>query len=85
MSNPDLQVEITGEQNEVAIVRLTRGAKRNALNDALILAIRDAFENLPASVRAAVVDGQGEHFCAGLDLSELSERDAGQGMHHSRM
>jgi enoyl-CoA hydratase/carnithine racemase len=24
-------------------------------------------------------------FCAGLDLSELSERDAGQGMHHSRM
>jgi enoyl-CoA hydratase/carnithine racemase len=34
MSNPDLQVEITGEQNEVAIVRLTRGAKRNALNDA---------------------------------------------------
>ena len=85
MSNPDLQVEITGEQNEVAIVRLTRGAKRNALNDALILAIRDAFENLPACVRAAVVDGQGEHFCAGLDLSELSERDAGQGMHHSRM
>jgi enoyl-CoA hydratase/carnithine racemase len=42
------------------------------------------FETCP-SVRAAVVDGEGEHFCAGLDLSELKERDAGQGMHHSRM
>src|SRR6185436_5880067 len=25
------------------------------------------------------------HFCAGLDLSELQERDAGQGLQHSRM
>ena len=39
---------------------------------------------MPATVRAAVIDGEGEHFCAGLDLSELSERDAGQGMLHSR-
>ena len=39
----------------------------------------------PDSVRAAVLDGDGEHFCAGLDLSELKERDAGQGLHHSRM
>jgi enoyl-CoA hydratase/carnithine racemase len=36
-------------------------------------------------VGAAVIDGEGEHFCAGLDLSEIKERDAGQGMHHSRM
>jgi enoyl-CoA hydratase/carnithine racemase len=36
-------------------------------------------------VRAAVLDGEGPHFCAGLDLSELKERDAGQGLHHSRM
>ena len=67
------------------MIRLTRPAKRNALNDALILAIRDTFENMPATVRAAVIDGEGEHFCAGLDLSELSERDAGQGLLHSRM
>ena len=32
-----------------------------------------------------MIDGDGEHFCAGLDLSELKERDAGQGMQHSRM
>ncbi len=84
-SSKDLSVEITGKKKDIVVVRLTRPAKRNALSDSLILALRDAFQNLPASVRAAVIDGQGEHFCAGLDLSELKERDAGQGMHHSRM
>ena len=28
--------------------------------------------------------GEGEHFCAGLDLSEMRERDTGESMHHSR-
>ncbi|TFZ06279.1 crotonase/enoyl-CoA hydratase family protein [Ramlibacter henchirensis] len=82
MNSQDLQIEHRGE---VAVVRLNRGAKRNALNDGLILAIRDAFESLPDGIRAAVLDGSGDHFCAGLDLSELQERDAGAGMHHSRM
>jgi enoyl-CoA hydratase/carnithine racemase len=84
MTSKDLSIEIRGEQQEVAVIRLTRPAKRNALNDGLVEAIRKAFENMPATVRAAVIDGEGEHFCAGLDLSELSERDAGQGMLHSR-
>jgi (methylthio)acryloyl-CoA hydratase len=83
--HPDLSVHLHGEQQEIAVVTLTRPAKRNALNDGLILAIRDAFQNLPSSVRAAVIDGEGEHFCAGLDLSELSERDAAEGVFHSRM
>lgn len=82
MTSPDLQIEHRGA---VAVVRLNRGAKRNALNDGLILAIRNAFESLPEGIRAAVLDGTGDHFCAGLDLSELKERDAGAGMHHSRM
>lgn len=85
MITPDLHLEFLGDQQEVAVIRLTRIAKRNALNDALILSIRKVFENLPATVRAAVIDGEGDHFCAGLDLSELTERDAGQGLHHSRM
>ncbi|GAB3495368.1 crotonase/enoyl-CoA hydratase family protein [Curvibacter fontanus] len=85
MKNPDLHFERRGEQQEVAVIRLTRPAKRNALNDGLILAIRDLFEHMPEGVRAAVIDGEGENFCAGLDLSELKERDAGQGLYHSRM
>ncbi|MFM2240377.1 MAG: 2,3-dehydroadipyl-CoA hydratase [Pseudomonadota bacterium] len=71
-------------QGAVAVVRLCRPAKRNALSDGLIEALRDVFQNLPAEARAAVVHGEGDHFCAGLDLSELKERDAGEGVHHSR-
>jgi enoyl-CoA hydratase/carnithine racemase len=82
MTHPDLQLEL---HDDVAVIRLARGAKRNALSDGLILALRNTFDNLPTTVRAAVIDGEGPHFCAGLDLSELKERDAGQGMQHSRM
>jgi enoyl-CoA hydratase/carnithine racemase len=82
MTQKDIHLDIHGP---VAVVRLTRPAKRNALSDGLILAIRNVFETLPETVRAAVLDGEGDHFCAGLDLSELKERDAGQGLYHSRM
>ncbi len=85
MQHKDIQLEICGDEKEVAVIRLTRGAKRNALSDGLILALRNLFEQLPASVRAAVIDGEGPHFCAGLDLSELKERDAAAGLRHSRM
>ena len=85
MTHKEISVEFRGESQQVAVIRLMRAAKRNALSDALVLGLRDIFLNLPASVRAAVVDGDGPHFCAGLDLSELSERDAAQGVLHSRM
>ena len=84
MTHQDILLEIQGP---VAVVRLNRAAKRNALNDSLILGLRELFEKeLPKTgVRAAMLDGAGDHFCAGLDLSELTDRDAGQGLHHSRM
>ena len=85
MTKKHIQFELCGEQQEVAVIRLTRGAKRNALNDGLVLALRDLFEKMPKGVRAAVLDGEGDHFCAGLDLGELQERDAAQGVFHSRM
>jgi enoyl-CoA hydratase/carnithine racemase len=81
MTSNDLHLDI---QDDIAIIRLARGAKRNALSDGLILALRDAFEKLPSTVRAAVIDGEGPHFCAGLDLSELSERSVAEGIVHSR-
>jgi enoyl-CoA hydratase/carnithine racemase len=82
MTKKDLQFEMRGT---IAVIRLARPAKRNAIGDALILALRDQLETLPAEARAAVLCAEGEHFCAGLDLSEIQERDAGQGLHHSRM
>lgn len=80
--NPDLHLAIN---DHIAVVRLNRPTKRNALNDALIVSLREVFSQLPDHVRAAVLHGGGEHFCAGLDLSELQSRDAGEGMLHSRM
>jgi len=71
-------------RDAVAVVRLCRPAKRNALNDGLIDGLRAVFEHLPGEARAAVIHGEGDHFCAGLDLSELKERDAGEGVMHSR-
>jgi enoyl-CoA hydratase/carnithine racemase len=58
---------------------------QNALSRPEFSGSQHPLTTLPTSVRAAVIDGEGEHFCAGLDLSELKDRDAGQGLHHSRM
>ena len=65
-------------------VRLNRPAKRNALNDALIAELHAAFVNLPDAVNVIVLSGEGEHFSAGLDLSELTERSVADGLMHSR-
>ena len=76
-----LRIEVA---DSVAHVRLNRPAKRNAINDAMIAQLHTAFVNLPDPVRAAVLSGEGDHFCAGLDLSELSERSVAEGVQHSR-
>jgi enoyl-CoA hydratase/carnithine racemase len=57
----------------VTHVRLARPAKRNALNDALIAELQRVFAGFDAGVRAVV-----------LDLSELGERSAAEGILHSR-
>ena len=68
----------------VGILRLSRPHKRNALDDATIQGIENFFSTIPDDIKAVVVRGEGEHFCAGLDLSELSERDIAAGIAHSR-
>ena len=77
-----LQIETRGR---VLLVGLNRPTKRNALNDGIILEIEDVFRALPAEIGAVVIHGIGGHFSAGLDLSELQERDATAGLMHSRM
>ena len=66
-------------------LRLNRPAKRNAVNDGLVLALDRAFSGLGSDVGCIVLSGEGQHFCAGLDLSELSERTVYEGVLHSRM
>ena len=66
-------------------LRLNRPAKRNAVNDALVLMLENLVTRLDPDVRCVVLSGEGQHFCAGLDLSELADRSAYEGVLHSRM
>jgi len=77
----EVQIEY---RDAVAVIRLSRPRKRNAISDGLMAAVGQRIAELPASVGAVVLHGEGEHFCAGLDLSELKDRDAVEGLHHSR-
>ena len=80
--NDLLEIEHRGP---IAVVRLNRPDKRNALNDALVLGLRRLWEVMPSTVRVVVLGANGAHFSAGLDLGELRERDPGEGLLHSRM
>jgi enoyl-CoA hydratase/carnithine racemase len=77
-----LHVESNGT---VLHARLARPEKRNAVNDEMVSQIQTVFTSLPPGVRAALISGEGAHFCAGLDLSEISERTVFEGLLHSRM
>jgi enoyl-CoA hydratase/carnithine racemase len=72
------------QQGPVAILRLKREHKRNALDDETVLGIEMFFESVPDDVASVLLCSEGEHFSAGLDLSELEERDIQQGIAHSR-
>ena len=76
---------VAGRQGKVAILRLARPQKRNAIDNETIIGIENFFTTLPDSVGAVLLHGEGEHFCAGLDLSELKEGDTTQGIAHSRL
>ncbi len=82
LSSQSLVVDIDGA---VAILTLNRPHKRNVINDELIENLGRFFTAPPPGVGAVVLAGAGEHFCAGLDLSEHRERDAEAVMHHSQM
>ena len=82
---PNLPASITAERDgEVGFLRLSRPEKRNALNDTLVMGIEAYFAGLPEDIRAVVLSGDGDHFSAGLDLSELTVRGTVELVHHSR-
>ncbi|MCB0140178.1 MAG: crotonase/enoyl-CoA hydratase family protein, partial [Caldilineaceae bacterium] len=72
------------QDGEILHVQLARPQKRNALNDETLLGLEQIFTHVPSEVRVAILASQGDHFCAGLDLSELAEHDAVEGIYHSR-
>lgn len=66
------RVTVTYE-NHIAIVRLTRADKMNAVDPDMIDAIIAAGTEVAASdARAVVLSGDGKAFCAGIDISGMS-------------
>lgn len=60
-------------QDHIATVRLNRPDKANAMNAAMWQDIRRAFDwvDAQAEARVAVLEGEGRHFTAGIDLSMM--------------
>jgi enoyl-CoA hydratase/carnithine racemase len=67
----------------VLILTLNRPEKRNAINDGVIARFERIFGSMPSDIRCVVLASNGDHFSAGLDLSDLSERDVPEGILHS--
>ena len=67
---------IAAHDDGVHVVTLNRPAKRNALDEHTIEEMVTYFATAPrAGVRAIVLAGSGDHFCAGLDLVEHHQAD----------
>ena len=64
---------LISDRNQVRTLTLNRPERRNALTPELQNALIAAFEDASADkhLRALVLTGAGEAFCAGLDLSAL--------------
>lgn len=62
-------------ENHIARLTLNRPDKRNALNDELIGALKDALRaaEQETAVRVVVITGAGTDFCSGADLSALQK------------
>lgn len=69
----------------VAVIGLNRPEKRNAVSDQMIEALDEVVAQAACEARAAVIYGNGPHFCAGLDLSEHIEKTPFEAVKNSRL
>ena len=73
LSNGLVRVELDDERADVII---DRPQKRNAMNEAVIADLTDAFDEVDTmeEVRAVTLLGEGAVFCAGMDLQMMRDR-----------
>lgn len=71
-ANQPILYELDGS---VARLTLNRPEKRNALNDALMAALKDGLKRAAGdeAVRVVMIKGAGSDFCSGADLSALQK------------
>lgn len=77
MSEERVRVEIA---DHVAVVRMVRGDKHNALDEGMFLGLQAAYDQLVSTkgVRAVVLCGEGKSFCSGLDVASFADDSTGE-------
>lgn len=78
------QLVKTTSEDGIYTILLARPDKRNAISDRLLEALERAWDARPAEARVVILNGAGDHFCAGLDLSEHQHREPSGVMLHSQ-
>jgi enoyl-CoA hydratase/carnithine racemase len=76
---------VVSQRGAVTLVRLSRPAKRNALDIEMMVGIERIFRSPPEGSRAIVLHGDGSHFCAGADLARVAETDGASALRFSRI
>jgi crotonobetainyl-CoA hydratase len=76
-SQTDAPAVLTERRGNVLIITLNRPAARNAVNAAVSTGLGDALHEAQhdPEIRAVVVTGAGQSFCAGADLKAISRRE----------
>ena len=64
----------------VAVLTLSDPRSINALSEAMLAALQEALDQIGSdrSVRAVILRGEGDHFCAGHNLKEMTAARAGE-------
>jgi len=77
----ETQAVLTERRGNVLLVMLNRPEARNAVNAAVSIGVGDALHEAQhdPEIRAVVVTGAGQSFCAGADLKAISRRE---GIYH---
>jgi len=74
-----MPVVIIEKADGVLTVTLNRPEKKNAVNCEVMCSLYDAWQDLDADddIRCAILTGNGDTFCAGMDLSEITKLSSG--------
>ncbi len=61
-------------EGPVVVLTMNRPARRNAMTLAMFARLADAWDEIDAddTIRACILTGAGEHFCAGMDLRAMA-------------
>lgn len=62
-----LKLEVAGQ---IATLVISHASRRNAMTRAMWQALPAMLQSLPADARCLIIRGEGDHFCAGGDISE---------------